>query len=61
MQFHFHQELSEKQRQAEIEEMTQMGNHKSAQENDEEVNRLLEKDVYNMASHCRLTQQSFKT
>jgi hypothetical protein len=46
MDFHFDQELSENERLAELDEMMVRGNHKSAQENEDDVKRLLQKDVH---------------
>jgi hypothetical protein len=46
MEFHFSHQLSEDQRLAELDEMVSRGNHKSAEENGTEVERLLSKDVH---------------
>jgi hypothetical protein len=46
MEFHFDQELTEPQRLAEVDQMMARGNHKSAQENEGDVTRLLHKDVH---------------
>jgi hypothetical protein len=40
MEFHFDQELTETQRLAELDEMMGRGNHKSAQESENDVKRL---------------------
>jgi hypothetical protein len=45
MAFHFSRELSEDQSLAELDKMVKRGNHKSAQENGAEAERLLSKDV----------------
>jgi hypothetical protein len=45
MSYHFTNELSEEERKAEVEAMIKRGNHKSVQEDSEEVRKLLEKDV----------------
>jgi hypothetical protein len=45
MNYHFTDELSEEQRRAEVTAMIDRGNHKSVQEDSEEVGKLLEKDV----------------
>jgi hypothetical protein len=45
MDYHFTEELSEKERQDEVTAMIERGNHKSVQEDSEEVAKLLAKDV----------------
>jgi hypothetical protein len=46
MDFYFDQALSETERLAELDEIIVRGNHKSAQENEDDVKRLLQKDVH---------------
>jgi hypothetical protein len=46
MEFHFDQELTETQGLAELDDMMVWGNHKSAQESEDDVTRLLQKDVH---------------
>jgi hypothetical protein len=46
MEFHFDQEPTETQRLAEVDEMMVRGNHQSAQESEDDVRRLLPKDVH---------------
>jgi hypothetical protein len=51
MEFHFDQELTETQRLAGLDEMMVRGNHKSSQESEDGVRRLLQNDVHHGFSH----------